>query len=65
MRTPLSHLTAVLLATALVGGSTALAQQAPAPPSFKDLSQPTAEATPHPEYVKPSRAAPISGAGRW
>jgi hypothetical protein len=51
MRTPLSHLTAALLATALAGGSTALAQQAPAP-SFEDLSQPTAEATPQPEYVK-------------
>ena len=52
MRTPLSHLTAALLATALAAGSTALAQQAPAPPSFEDLSQPTAEVTPHPEYVK-------------
>jgi hypothetical protein len=47
-----SHLTAVLLATALAGGSTALAQQVPAPESFSDLSQPSAEATPHPEYVK-------------
>jgi hypothetical protein len=47
-----SHLTAALLATALVGGSTALAQQVPAPESFSDLSQPSAEVTPHPEYVK-------------
>jgi hypothetical protein len=52
MRTHLSHLRAALLATALAGGSPALAQQAPAPPSFEDLSQPSAEVTPHPEYVK-------------
>jgi hypothetical protein len=52
MKPHLSHLTAALLATVLAGGSIALAQQAPAPPSFENLSQPTAEATPHPEYVK-------------
>ena len=52
MRSPLSHLTAALLATALAAGSSALAQQAPAPPSFEDLSQPMAEVTPHPAYVK-------------
>jgi hypothetical protein len=52
MKIHLSHLTAVLLATALAGGSSALAQQAPAPPSFEELSQPTAEATPHPAYVR-------------
>ena len=52
MRTPLAHLTAALLATALAAGSSALAQQAPAPPSFEDLSQPMAEVTPHPAYVK-------------
>jgi hypothetical protein len=52
MKTHLSHVMAAILATALAGGSTALAQQTPAPPSFQDLSQPTAEVTPHPEYVK-------------
>jgi hypothetical protein len=52
VRTSLSRLTAALLATALAGGSAALAQQVPAPESFGDLSQPSAEATPHPEYVK-------------
>jgi hypothetical protein len=52
MKSPLSHLTAALLATALAGGSTALAQQAPPPPTFEDLAQPSAEVTPHPEYVK-------------
>ena len=65
MRTHLSHLTAALLATALAGGSTALAQQAPVPPSFEDLSQPSAEVTPHPEYVKAIARTPTSGAGRW
>jgi hypothetical protein len=52
MRTPVSHLTAALLATALAGGSTALAQQTPVQQSFTDLSQPSAEVTPHPEYVR-------------
>jgi hypothetical protein len=52
MRTHGSHLTAALLATALFGGGAALAQQTPATPSFEELSQPTAEVTPHPEYVK-------------
>ena len=52
MRTLLAHLTAVLLATSLAGGSAALAQQAPAQLSFSDLSQPSAEATPHPAYVR-------------
>jgi hypothetical protein len=51
VRTSLAHLAAALLATALAGGSTAVAQQTPAP-SFEDLSQPSAEVTPHPEYVK-------------
>lgn len=40
------------MASALAGGPTALAQQAPAAPTFEDLSQPSAEVTPHPEYVK-------------
>jgi hypothetical protein len=52
MKTPLSILTAVLLATALAGGSTALAQQTPAPPSFQDLSQPSADVTPQEAYVR-------------
>jgi hypothetical protein len=52
MKTHLSHLTAALLATALASGSSALAQQTPAPPGFEELSQPSAEVTPHPEYVK-------------
>jgi hypothetical protein len=52
MTNPLSHLTAALLATVLAGASSALAQQEPAPQSFSDLSRPTAEATPHAEYVK-------------
>jgi hypothetical protein len=52
MKPHLSHLTAALLATALASWSTALAQQAPAPPSFEELSQPSAEVTPQPEYVK-------------
>lgn len=62
MKTHLSHLTTALVATALFGGSTALAQQTPAPPSFSDLSRPPAEATPHPEYVKAvARSAYIWG----
>jgi hypothetical protein len=62
MKTHLSHLRAALLATALAGGSTALAQQTPAPPSFEDLSQLSAEVTPHPEYVKAiARSAYIWG----
>jgi hypothetical protein len=52
MKTPLSHLTAALLATALAGGSTALAQQTPAPPGFEDLAQPSADVAPHEEYVR-------------
>jgi hypothetical protein len=43
MTNPLSHLTAALLATVLAGGSSALAQQGPAPQSFSDLSRPTAD----------------------
>jgi hypothetical protein len=61
MRPPLSHLTTALLATALAGGTPALAQQTPAP-SFQDLSQPAAEATPHPAYVRAvARSAYIWG----
>jgi hypothetical protein len=52
MKTHLLHVMAAILATALAGGSTALAQQTPAPPSFQDLSQPSAEATPQESYVR-------------
>ncbi|MGD9511745.1 MAG: DUF1254 domain-containing protein, partial [Geminicoccaceae bacterium] len=50
MKTALSQLTAVLLATALTGGSAALAQQTPR--TFADLSRPSSDATPHAGYVR-------------
>ncbi|ALM52030.1 DUF1254 domain-containing protein [Halomonas huangheensis] len=40
-----------LLSTCLLGTSAALAQQPPAQ-SFSDLNMPSAEVTPHPEYIK-------------
>jgi hypothetical protein len=52
MKIALSHLTAALVATALAGGTPALGQQASSPRSFEDLSRPSAEVTPHSEYIK-------------
>jgi hypothetical protein len=51
MRTSLAHLTAALLATALAGGWTALAQQVPAPPTPADMAQPSTDVLMHPEYA--------------
>jgi hypothetical protein len=50
MRTPRSHLTAALLATALAGGSWRNSRRRRR--ACEDLSQPSAEVMPHPEYVK-------------
>jgi hypothetical protein len=57
-----SRLRAALLALALLGASSAPAQQATAPQSFGDLSVPSSDVKPHPEYVRAiARAAYIWG----
>ncbi|WP_313349776.1 DUF1254 domain-containing protein, partial [Paracoccus sp. (in: a-proteobacteria)] len=48
----LRHLTLAASVAALLAGSAAVAQQAPAAPSFADLAQPSAEVTPHETYVR-------------
>jgi hypothetical protein len=52
MKSTASRLSGTLLTAALLGASPALAQQAATPPSFADLSLPSPDVKPPPEYVK-------------
>ena len=52
MKSVYLQLTAAFLATSLVGGPSAFAQQAPAAPTVADLPRPSAEVTPYPAYIE-------------